>query len=111
MKRVAVKMVRIYLTEAKAHLDTLMAFLHDKEKVRGVTVFRGISGYGKSGVMHSSSLLDMSLNLPVVIEFYDCPDKVDQILEDLETMTDTGSGTMIEPGHIVSWAAEINMKD
>jgi len=107
MKRVAVKMVRIYLTEEKAHLDKLMAFLHDQEKVRGVTVFRGISGFGKSGVMHSSSLMDMSLNLPVVIEFYDLPEKINQILEDLDTIP----GTMIEPGHIVSWAAEMNMKD
>ena len=103
MKRVAVKMVRIYLTEEKAHLDKLMSFLHDQEKVRGVTVFRGISGFGKSGVMHSSSLLDMSLNLPVIVEFYDLPDKVNQILDNLDTM--------IEPGHIVSWAAEVNMKD
>ena len=103
MKRVAVTMVRIYLTEEKAHLDKLMSFLHDQEKVRGVTVFRGISGFGKSGVMHSSSLLDMSLNLPVIVEFYDLPDKVNQILDNLDTM--------IEPGHIVSWAAEVNMKD
>ena len=103
MKREAVKMVRIYLTEEKAQLDKLMTFLHDQEKVRGVTVFRGISGFGKSGVMHSSSLLDMSLNLPVIVEFYDLPDKVNQILDDLDTM--------IEPGHIVSWAAEVNMKD
>jgi len=103
MKQVAVKMVRIYLTEEKAHLDKLMAFLHDQEKVRGVTVFRGISGFGKSGVMHSSSLLDMSLNLPVVVEFYDRPEKIEQILEGLDAM--------IEPGHIVSWAAEANLKD
>ncbi|HED17126.1 MAG TPA: DUF190 domain-containing protein [Gammaproteobacteria bacterium] len=106
MKRVAVKMVRIYLTEEKAHLDKLMAYLHDQEKVRGVTVFRGISGYGKSGVIHSSSLLDMSLNLPVVVEFYDFAEKIDQILENIDKLP----GTMIEPGHIVSWAAEANLK-
>lgn len=103
MNLMAVKVVRIYLTEEKAQLDKLMAILHDQEKVRGVTVFRGISGFGKSGVMHSSSLLDMSLNLPVIIEFYDLPDKVARILKHLDTM--------IEPGHIVSWAAEVNMKD
>ncbi len=103
MNRMAVTVVRIYLTEEKAQLDKMMTFLHDTEQVRGVTVFRGISGFGKSGVMHSSSLLDMSLNLPVVIEFYDLPDKVAKILEDLDTM--------IGPGHIVSWAAEVNTKD
>lgn len=96
-------MVRIYLTEEKAHLKQLMARLHDEEQVRGVTVFRGISGFGKSGVMHSSSLLDMSLNLPVVVEFFDSPEKVQQILGHLNTF--------IDPGHIVSWQAHINAEE
>ena len=97
-----VTVVRIYLTEEKAHLEKLMSLLHDQEKVRGVTVFRGISGFGKSGVVHSSSLLDMSLNLPVVVEFFDIPEKIDRIIEHLNTF--------IEPGQIVSWSANINMK-
>lgn len=100
--KAVVTMVRIYLTEEKAHLEKLMSLLHDQEKVRGVTVFRGISGFGKSGVVHSSSLLDMSLNLPVVVEFFDIPEKAEQIIEHLNTF--------IEPGHIVSWSANINME-
>lgn len=95
-----ITMVRIYLTEEKAHLEKLMAILHDQEKVRGVTVFRGISGFGKSGDVHSSSLLDLSLNLPVVVEFFDTPDKTEQIIEHLDGF--------IEPGHIVSWSANVN---
>ena len=100
MKSSTVTMVRIYLTEEKAHLQQLMEMLHDREQVSGVTVYRGISGFGKSGVMHSSTLLDMSLNLPVVIEFFDLPEKVAPILDHLDTI--------IEPGHIVSWTANVN---
>ena len=96
-------MVRVYLTEEKAHLRNLMAQLHDWEKVRGVTVFRGISGFGTTGKVHSSTLLDMSLNLPVVVEFFDEPDKVEKILEHLNTF--------IAPGHIVSWPARVNAED
>jgi len=99
MKKIQVTMVRIYLTEADKMIDTLLKRLHDWEKVRGVTVFRGITGFGKSGVMHSSQLLDMSLNLPVIVEFFDEASKVDAILEHLSST--------IEPGHIVSWAAEL----
>lgn len=94
-------MVRIYLTETEAHLETLLKRLHDWEKVRGVTVFRGISGFGKSGEMHSSSLLDISMDLPVVIEFFDEPAKVSAIMDHL--------ATIIEPGHIVSWSAQVNV--
>ena len=103
MKSTEVTMVRVYLTEETAHLRQLLARLHDQEQVRGVTVFRGISGFGKSGKLHSSNLLDMSLNLPVVVEFFDRPDKVRSILEHL--------GAFIEPGHIVSWPAHVNDQD
>ena len=100
MKQTEITMVRLYLTEEKAHLNKMLKFLHDEEKVCGVTVFRGISGFGRSGHLHSSSLMDVSLNLPVVIEFFDRPDKAARILADLDTM--------IEPGHIVSWPAFVN---
>lgn len=100
MKFREVTMVRIYLTEANHVLKQLLARLHDEEKVVGVTVFRGISGFGKSGRMHSSSLLDLSLDLPVVIEFFDEPSKVDRILAHLESI--------LPPGHVVTWPARMN---
>lgn len=95
-----VTLVRIYLTEADATLDALLKRLHDQEKVRGVSVFRAVSGFGGSGVVHSASLLDLSLNLPVTVEFFDSPEKVDTILEHLSDM--------LEGGHIVRWQAEMN---
>ena len=95
-----VTMVRIYLTEAEAQLTPLLSRLHDEEKVKGVTAFRGIAGFGSSGKMHSSSLLDLSLDLPIVVEFYDVPEKVEKILQHLSAH--------IEPGHIVHWSAEVN---
>ena len=95
-----IMMVRIYLTEAGEMQKTLLAKLHDEEKVRGVTVFRGISGFGRSGVVHSSSLLDLSLDLPLVIEFFDKPEKVNRILTHLRKI--------LPPGHVVSWDAHVN---
>ena len=92
-----VKVARIYITEGDHKVRSLMSMLHDEEKVNGVTVFRGISGFGKSGKMHSSDLLDLLGRLPVVIEFFDSPEKVDKILNDLESE--------VEPGHIITWLA------
>ena len=99
MNRTEVTFVRIYLTEGEGRMTALLARLHDEEQVQGVTVFRGISGFGKSGKVHSSTLLDMSLDLPLVIEFFDTPAKVDTILEHIRAD--------IEPGHIVSWPATL----
>jgi PII-like signaling protein len=99
MKTIEVTMVRIYLSESEAHLDTLLQRLHDWEKVRGVTVFRGISGYGKSGKLHTASLIDITMDLPLVVEFFDTPDKVAAILEHLDSI--------FEPEHVVTWTASM----
>jgi PII-like signaling protein len=99
MNKLDVVFVRIYLTESEGIMEDLLRRLHDEEKVQGVTVFRGLSGFGKSGKMHSSSLLDMSLNLPLVVEFFDTPQKVGAILEHISKD--------MEPGHIVSWPASL----
>ena len=100
MKRSEVTMVRIYLTEGEGQLSSLLKRLKDWEKLRGVTVFRGISGYGDSGVIHGSKMVDLSLDLPIVVEFFDTPDKVEEILEHLNVF--------IKPGHMVIWKALIN---
>ena len=102
MKETEVTVVRVYLHESKAHLSELLEYLHDESKVHGVTVFRGITGFGSTGNYHSSTLMDMSLDLPIVIEFFDEPDKVKSIIEYLNTK--------IKPGHIVYWPAQINLQ-
>jgi uncharacterized protein len=96
-----VTVVRIYLTEADKLLPGLLECLHDEQKVRGVSVFRAISGFGRSGTVHSSSLLDLSLDLPVAVEFFDKPEKVNAILEHL--------ATKIGAGHMIRWQAEANL--
>ena len=96
-----VTVVRIYLTEADKMLPVLLERLHDEEKVRGVSVFRAITGFGSSGAMHSSSLLDLSLDLPVAVEFFDRPEKVNAILEHL--------AETVEAGHMIRWQAEANL--
>jgi uncharacterized protein len=100
MNMTDVTVVRIYLTEGQHLLNTLLKRLHDEEKVRGVTVFRGISGFGTSGKIHSSSLLDLSMDLPLVVEFFDTPQRIERILTDLKDL--------IEPGHIIAWPAGMN---
>ncbi len=101
MKRTEVTVVRVYLTEGQHLLQSLMQLLHDEEEVRGVTAFRGIAGFGQSGNLHSSTLLDLSLDMPLVLEFFDEPDKVERVVEKINQIVD--------PGHIVSWTATTNI--
>lgn len=93
-----VMVARIYLTESENQLSTLLTYLHDEAKVRGVTVFRGISGFGQSGELHRASLLDLSLDLPLVIEFFDKKEKVEMAVSHIKTLT--------KLEHILQWQAE-----
>lgn len=96
-----ITVVRIYLSEGEGQVNTLLKRLHDWEKVRGVTVFRGISGFGESGELHSGGLMDLSLNMPVVVEFFDTPEKIKNIIEHFTTV--------IKGGHMVWWNARVNV--
>lgn len=100
MKTIDVLMVRVYITEASHLLNQIVDFLKKDAKIRGVSVFRAISGFGESG-NHTASLVDLSLNLPLVVEFFDDDKtKIDNALDHL--------GTIVKHEHIVLWKAQAN---
>lgn len=100
MKTRPVTVVRVYLSEGEGRLRPLLRQLHEVEKVRGVTVYRGIGGFGPSGHVHDGSLVDLSLDLPLVLEFFDEPAKIAGVLDDL--------AGQFPSAHILTWAAEVN---
>jgi len=60
----------------------------------GATVLRGTEGFGANSVVHKAQLLEMSTDLPVVIEVVDTRDKVQLLLPHLEAMVREGMITM-----------------
>ncbi|MGR9099591.1 MAG: DUF190 domain-containing protein [Gammaproteobacteria bacterium] len=97
MKSRQITMARVYTLEGHDHLNKVLDILRDEEKIIGVTVIRGIAGYGASGAIHTSSLLNLSLELPLIIEFYDEDEKVQKAIEKIKSRLDLK--------HIVSWPA------
>ncbi|OCC05447.1 hypothetical protein BA190_08480 [Labrys sp. WJW] len=95
-------MVRIYLSEAehgrrRALMQEILTLLQDQHAVQGVTVFRGIAGFGAGGEVRADDILRLNVDLPLVIEFFDEPkiaEKAIHLLDDL-----------VPGGHIVSWTA------
>ena len=83
-----VTMARIYTLEGQDQLNKTLDILHDEEKIFGVTILRGIAGFGENGEIHTSSLLTLSLELPLIIEFYDEPEKVAKAIQVLKTRLD-----------------------
>ncbi|MGC2785619.1 MAG: DUF190 domain-containing protein [Roseiarcus sp.] len=98
-----VLMVRVYLSERDHGRRTtlmreILSILHDRRAVKGVTVFRGVAGFGSDGVVHADDMLRISVDLPLVIEFFDEPPAAEAAIRFLEPM--------VAQGHIVSWPAK-----
>jgi uncharacterized protein len=60
----------------------------------GATVLRGTEGFGAHSVVHKTALLEMSADLPVVIEIVDEEEKIKLLLPHLDAMVREGMVTM-----------------
>ena len=97
-----ITVVRIYLRESdRGRRESLMSeifkILHDQNRVKGVTVFRGIAGFGETEEVHGADLLHVLTSLPLVIEFFDSPARAEAAIETLNGL--------LPAEHIVSWPA------
>lgn len=69
------------------------------ERVRGqglagATVVRGIEGFGADSRLHTSRILRLSEDLPIVIEIVDTPERIEAVLPALDEMVTEGMVTL-----------------
>ncbi len=64
------------------------------EGLAGATVLRGLEGYGAHSRVHTSRILRLSEDLPVVIEIVDRPERIEAILPALDEMVAEGLVTL-----------------
>lgn len=62
--------------------------------IAGATVLRGVEGFGASSIVHRTTLLEMSRNLPIVIEMVDSEEQLDRLLPYLQSVVTEGMITM-----------------
>jgi len=60
----------------------------------GATVLRGPMGYGHSSVLHTTKILRLSQDLPLVIEIVDREDKIRDFIAAIEDMMGSGLVTL-----------------
>jgi uncharacterized protein len=56
----------------------------------GASVFRGLEGYGASGLVHTSRLLSVSENLPVAVVVVDTAERIEEFLPQLDELAIEG---------------------
>ena len=60
----------------------------------GATVLRGVMGYGKNSVLHTTKILRLSEDLPTIIEIVDSLERVEAFLPVLDEMITDGLVTL-----------------
>lgn len=88
------KILKIYISEDsryKGH-NLYHAIVHKLAEIgmAGVTVTRGIEGFGHEKRLHSTSILDLSLKLPIIVEIIDTPEKIETAIPIVNAMVNEG---------------------
>lgn len=101
-------LVRVFVGEGDRwrHQSLSRALLERlrREGFAGATVFRGVAGFGARSVLHTSNIVRLSEDLPVVIEIVDSDEHVRRLLPILDEMVTEGLVTM-EKVKVVKYAA------
>lgn len=88
------KIMKIYIGEDskyKGH-NLYHAIVHRLAEIgmAGVTVTRGIEGFGHEKRLRSARIIDLSLKLPIIVEIIDTPEKIEMAIPIVNEMVNEG---------------------
>ncbi|QGY41362.1 DUF190 domain-containing protein [Pseudodesulfovibrio cashew] len=96
--------IRVYTGEDDKYKGRPMADLIVEEArklgLAGATAYRGLSGFGANSRVHTSKILRLSEDLPVVVEIVDHPERTAPLLEFLDKVMGEGMVTR-EPVDVI----------
>jgi hypothetical protein len=100
------KLLRIFIGESdtwhgKPLYEAIVQRVRE-EGLAGATVLRGIEGFGADSRLHTSRILRLSEDLPVVIEIVDTEEQIDRVLPMLDEMVGEGMLT-VERVHVIAY--------
>jgi uncharacterized protein len=92
------KLLRIFVGEADhwrgRPLYEAIVLEARKRGLAGATVIKGFMGFGAHSRIHTAKLLELSQDLPIIIEIVDAPDRIEAFMPDLEQMVGDGLITL-----------------
>jgi uncharacterized protein len=92
------KLLRIFIGEADRWNGRPLyeAIVEEARKrgLAGATVWKGFMGFGAHSRLHTTKILRLSEDLPIVIEIVDAAEKIEAFLPDLDRMVQEGLVTL-----------------
>ena len=105
------KIMKIYISEDstyKGHnLYHAIVLELRKLDIAGVTVVRGIEGYGHGMRINTARILELSSSLPIVIEAIDKPERIEKALPVIEDMVNEGL-VMVTDVDVVKYGKDLS---
>jgi uncharacterized protein len=102
-------LLRIFIGEsARWHHQPLYEAIVLKARemnMAGATVLRGPMGFGKSSHLHTSKILRLSLDLPLIIEIVESEEKINSFLPVIDEMIKSGLVTL-EKARVIDYRAD-----
>ncbi len=102
-------LVRIFIGDSDTFQHkSLHRALLDRLRVEGfagATVIHGTAGFGASSIIHTAHLVDLSADLPVLIEVVDDQEHIDRLLPILDEMLTGGALVTMEKVRVLKYAA------
>src|SRR5262249_41416610 len=103
-------LMRIYVGEMDKHdgkpLYAQIVELLRQRRYAGATVLRGIMSFGASAHVHTVRFLELSGDLPIVIECVETAERIDEILPELDQMIGGGLITL-EKVNVIMYRAAV----
>lgn len=74
------------------------------EGLAGATVLRGMEGFGASSHLHTSRILRLSEDLPIIVEIVDTAENIDRVMPAFDRMVGDGMMTL-EKAEVITYRA------
>ncbi|MFQ5559769.1 MAG: DUF190 domain-containing protein [Nitrospinota bacterium] len=65
-----------------------------KNGLAGATVLRGVEGFGAKSRLHTAKILQLSMDLPVIVEIVDSKKKIEEFMKVIEHAISDGLATL-----------------
>jgi len=106
------KLLRIFIGESDMlnHVNVYEEIVIEARKagLAGATVFKGIMGFGGNSRIHTSKILRLSEDLPLIVEIVDEEKKIEDFIPKLDQIfekANCGGLITIEKAHIIKYRA------
>jgi hypothetical protein len=99
-------LLRVFVGESDRHdgrpLYEQIVLKARELNLAGATVVRGVMGYGAASRIHTAKLLELSMDLPMVVEIVDTEENINRLIPFVDATVEEGLVTL-EPVTVIKY--------